>query len=83
MATAFEMLFLAIAMSVMSHSAWYQMNIEMLGPQAALQDQQTAAGVLWVCGDFWVIPAMVVIARRIISDSGGVSDAFERALGRS
>jgi cytochrome c oxidase assembly factor CtaG len=80
--TAFEMLLLAIAMGIMTHTAWYQMNIAMLGPSAAFADQQTAAGVLWVCGDFWVVPALIIIARRIIGDAGGVSQAFERVLGR-
>jgi len=81
--TAFEMLILAIAMGVMSHSAWYEMNVMMLGPADALRDQQTAAGILWICGDFWVIPALFVIARRLIDNSGGVSEAFEKALGRT
>ena len=80
--TAFEMLVLAIAMAIMSHAPWYTMNVLMLGPSEALRDQQTAAGILWICGDFWIIPALAVIARRVIDDSGGVSQAFERALGR-
>ena len=82
MVTALEMLYLAIVMGIFAHNAWYSMSITMLGPTAALRDQQTAAGVLWVCGDFWVIPALILIARRIIADSGSVSEAFERALGR-
>ena len=80
--TAAEMLVLAMAMSIFSHSAWYSMNITMLGSRAAWQDQQLAAGVLWICGDLWVIPTMYVIIRRLISTSGGVSEAFERFLGR-
>jgi cytochrome c oxidase assembly factor CtaG len=83
MVTAFEMVVLAISIGVFSHSAWYQMNILMLGPAAAFSDQQTAAGVLWVCGDFWVIPALVVIARRLMDETGGVGAAFEAAVGRA
>ena len=80
--TAAEMLVLAMAMSIFSHISWYSMNIAMLGSRAAWQDQQLAAGVLWICGDLWVVPTMYVIIRRLISTSGGVSEAFERFLGR-
>lgn len=81
-ATAFMMVFIAITMAIFSHAAWYSMNVAMLGAQQALHDQQFAAGVLWICGDFWLIPILVVIVRRIISDSGGADAAFERAIGR-
>jgi len=80
--TAAEMLVLAMAMSIFSHSAWYSMNIAMIGSKAAWHDQQFAAGVLWICGDLWVIPTIYVILRRLMVTSGSVSDAFERFLGR-
>lgn len=80
--TAFEMLVLAMALSIFSHGPWYSMNIVMLGPGAAFKDQQLAAGVLWICGDLWVIPTLFVIIRRLVTSGGGVSDAFEKFLGR-
>jgi putative membrane protein len=80
--TAFVMLFLAISMAVLSRAAWYQMNIEMLGPSEAFHDQQLAAGILWICGDFWSIPALVLIVRRVIQRDGSLSETFERSLGR-
>jgi cytochrome c oxidase assembly factor CtaG len=80
--TAFSMVIIAMAMSIFAHHAWYSMNIAMLGPTAAFHDQQIAAGVLWICGDFWFVPALVLIVRRLIDESGGVEQAFERALGR-
>lgn len=80
--TAFGMLFLAVAMAVMSKGAWYEMNIAMLGAPEALHDQQVAAGILWICGDFWWIPAIVVVVRRFVALEGGLSAAFERKLGR-
>ena len=80
--TAFEMLVLAMALSIFSHGAWYSMNIEMLGATQAFHDQQVAAGILWICGDFWTIPALVIITRRLIRENGSVEQAFERALGR-
>ena len=81
--TAFSMLVLAIALGVMSRGAWYSMNLTMLGPTAAFNDQQFAAGILWICGDFWVIPALLVIGRRVISDEGSIGAAFERRFGRT
>ncbi len=81
--TAFEMVFLAIAMAVMSTHAWYAMNIAMLGPSAAFSDQQLAAGILWICGDFWAPVALIVIVRRVINEHGGLSEAFEASVGRT
>jgi putative membrane protein len=80
--TAFEMLVLAMAMSIFTKGPWYSMNVLMDGPAAALRDQRWAAGILWICGDFWAVPALVLIAMRISKSGGGVSASFERALGR-
>ncbi len=80
--TAFEMLVLAMAMAIFTKTPWYSMNVLMEGPAAALRDQRWAAGILWVCGDFWAIPALVLLAYRIYGSEGGVSASLERALGR-
>ena len=82
-ATAFEMLILAMAMSIFTKGPWYSMNVLMDGSTAALRDQRWAAGILWVCGDFWAVPALVLIAMRISSTEGGVAASFERVLGRA
>jgi cytochrome c oxidase assembly factor CtaG len=82
-ATAFEMLVLAMAMSILSKGPWYSMNVVMEGSAAALRDQRWSAGILWVCGDFWAVPALVLIALRMSATSGGVSASLERALGRT
>jgi cytochrome c oxidase assembly factor CtaG len=82
-ATAFEMLVLAMAMSIFTKGPWYSMNVLMDGPAAALRDQRWAAGILWVCGDFWAVPALVLVAMRVSASSGGVSASFERILGRA
>lgn len=64
-ATAFEMLVLAIAMGVMTKVAWYSMPVDMYGPVTAFHQQRLGAGVLWICGDFWVAPALVLIGYRV------------------
>jgi cytochrome c oxidase assembly factor CtaG len=81
--TAFEMLVLAMAMSIFTKGPWYSMNVMMDGAGAALRDQRWAAGILWVCGDFWAVPALVLIAMRASAQSGGVSASVERVLGRA
>jgi cytochrome c oxidase assembly factor CtaG len=80
--TAFEMLILAMAMSIFTKAPWYSMNLRMDGPVAALRDQRVAAGILWICGDFWAIPALVYVGSRIYGADGGVSASLERVLGR-
>jgi putative membrane protein len=80
--TAFEMLVLAMALAIFTKTPWYSMHVYMDGPAAALRDQRWAAGILWVCGDFWAAPALVLVAYRIFNTEGGVSASLERALGR-
>jgi putative membrane protein len=81
--TAFEMLILAMAMAIFTKAPWYSMNVLMDGPAAALRDQRYAAGILWICGDFWAIPALVFVGFRVHGREGGLSASLERALGRA
>jgi putative membrane protein len=67
--TAFEMLVLAMAMSIFTKAPWYSMNVMMEGSVEALRDQQWGAGILWVCGDFWAAPALLLIAMRMARGS--------------
>ena len=46
-------------------------------------DQQIGAAILWVCGDFWAMPAMVVIVRRMVASEGSMSTAVDKILSRS
>jgi cytochrome c oxidase assembly factor CtaG len=80
--TGFEMLVLAMAMSIFTKTPWYSANILLHGHAAALRDQRWAAGILWVCGDFWAMPALVLVGYRVYGKEGGISASFERALGR-
>jgi hypothetical protein len=72
-----------MAMSIFTKAPWYSMNLAMDGPVAALRDQRVAAGILWICGDFWAIPALIYVGYRIYGKDGGVSASLERVLGRA
>jgi cytochrome c oxidase assembly factor CtaG len=45
-------------------------------------DQQIGAAILWVCGDFWAVPAMYFIVRRMIATEGSMSAAVDKILNR-
>jgi putative membrane protein len=45
-------------------------------------DQQIGAAVLWVCGDFWALPALIVIIRQIVVTDGSIGAALDRMLGQ-
>jgi putative membrane protein len=45
-------------------------------------DQQIGAAILWVCGDFWALPMMIVTVRRLIAADGSFATALDRVLNR-
>ena len=45
-------------------------------------DQQIGAAILWVCGDFWALPTMIVTVRRLIAADGSFATALDRILSR-
>ncbi len=77
------MIIIAMSLSIfVSHSvysAYDHVAGVSLPPYA---DQQIGAAILWVCGDFWALPTMVVTIRKLIDDEGGVGTAMERFLKR-
>jgi len=46
-------------------------------------DQQIGAAILWVCGDFWALPTMIITIRKLVGDEGGIGSSLEQFLRRS
>lgn len=83
-ATNLIMTILAISMSILTTASWYSTYNHVPGVTLSpFADQQIGAAILWVCGDFWALPVILVIIRRAIENEGSVSGAFDRLMGRS
>ena len=78
------MIILAMALSILSASSWYSSYAGIPGVTLSpFADQQIGAAILWVCGDFWALPALVLLVRRAIAEEGSASAVADRFLRRS
>jgi putative membrane protein len=77
------MTILAISMSILTTVSWYSVYARLPGVTLSpFADQQIGAAILWVCGDFWALPAVYLIIRRAIENEGSLATVFDRMMGR-
>ncbi|HEY1825111.1 MAG TPA: cytochrome c oxidase assembly protein [Acidimicrobiales bacterium] len=96
--TLFEMLMLAMSMSIFTKASWYSVMIyhpgmaSMSGMKgtmgmattaaSAFSQQREAAGFLWICGDAWAIPCLIMVLYRVVKREGSLLGALERHTSR-
>jgi cytochrome c oxidase assembly factor CtaG len=75
------MFVLAMSLSIFSRGSWYPDYAHIAGVTLSpFADQQLGAAILWVCGDFWAVPALVVVIRRAMVAEGGLSNVMDHVL---